>query len=238
MRFFTAALLLASATLSGCTTSSRIGGNPNLAVVAGNALPPPTLQDLSAQSRPYLIGPLDRLAVEVYGVDDLNRTVQVDAAGRISLPLAGIIEAAGSTPVQLEELIEERLRGRYIRDPQVTVNLTETVSQMVTIEGEVAEPGLYPVLGGMTLMRAVARAKGTTEFARLSHVVVFREVAGQQMAALYDLRAIQQGAYEDPEIFANDVVVVSESRARRLFRDLIQGSGLLVTPIVALLQQR
>jgi polysaccharide export outer membrane protein len=185
-----------------------------------------------------LLGPYDRVSVDVYGVDDLNRTVQVDGAGRISLPLAGVVDASGKTPAQLESLIEERLRGRYIRDPQVTVNLTETNSQVVTVEGEVGESGLYPVVGRMTLMRAIARARGTTEFARRSHVVVFRTVAGQPMAALYDLRAIQQGAYDDPEIYANDVIVVSEDRARRLFRDLIQGSALITAPVIALLQRQ
>lgn len=238
MRFSIAAWLLAGVILASCAGPASIGGSPTLTVVQGNQLPPPGPQDLSGHSRPYLLGPFDRLSVEVYGVDDLNRTVQVDAAGRISLPLAGVVEVAGKTPAELENLVEQRLRGNYIRDPQVTVNLVETISQVVTVEGEVSEPGLYPVLGRMTLMRAIARAKGTTEFARRSRVVVFRTVAGQQMAALYDLRAIQQGAYDDPEIFANDVVVVSEDRARRLFRDVIQGSGLLTAPIIALLQPR
>jgi polysaccharide biosynthesis/export protein len=237
MKFLTAASLLASAVLIGCAGPSGIGGSPNVTVVEGTQLPPPARQDLATQSRPYLIGPFDRLSVEVYGVEELTRTVQVDASGRISLPLAGVVEAAGSTPVELERLIEQRLAGKYVKEPQVTVNLTETISQVVTVEGEVGEPGMYPVVGRMTLMRAVARAKGTTEFARLSHVVVFRNVAGQQMAALYDLRAIQKGAYDDPEIFANDVVVVSDSQARRLFRDLIQGSGLITAPIIALMQR-
>jgi len=236
MRFLTAGLLLAGVTLASCAGHGQIGGSPAIAVVEGNQLPPPALEDLSAQSRPYLLGPYDRLSIETYGVDDLARTVQVDAAGRISMPLAGTIDAAGKTPTQLEELIEQRLRGRYIRDPQVTVNLTETNSQVMTIEGEVGESGLYPVVGRMTLMRAIARARGTTEFARRSHVVVFRTVGGQRMAALYDLRAIQRGAYDDPEIFANDVIVVSEDRARRIFRDAMQGASLLTTPIIALLQ--
>lgn len=237
MRFLPAALLLATLMAAGCAGPSRIGGSPHLTVIEGDQLPPPTPTDLGSQSRPYLLGPFDRISVEVYGVEDLDRSVQVDAAGMISLPLAGTVQAAGTTPAQLEEIVEERLRGRYIRDPQVTVNLTETISQVVTVEGAVGEPGQYPVIGRMTLMRAVARAKGTTEFARLSHVVVFRSVGGQQMAALYDLRAIQQGAYADPEVYANDVVVVGESQARRLFRDILQGSGLIMTPIVALLQR-
>jgi len=111
------------------------------------------------------------------------------------------------------------------------------VSQFVTIDGEVQAPGTYPVVGRQTLLRTLARARGATEFARLTHVVVIRDVGGQRLAALYDVRAIRQGLYADPQIYANDVITVGESRSRRLFRDIIQGSGLIVTPIVALLQR-
>ena len=235
MRFATAAVLARSALLAGCSGGGQLGGSPNVAVVEGNRLPAPSLADFNAQTRPYLLGPLDKISIEVYGVSDLNRTVTVDAAGQISMPLAGTIRVAGLTPAQVEDEVEQRLRGRYIREPEVTVNLTEAVSQTVTVEGEVDEPGIYPILGRMTLLRAIARAKGTTEFSRLRHVVVLRTVNGQRMAALFDLRAIQLGAYDDPEIYANDIVVVSEDRARRLFRDALQSAGLLLTPLVALL---
>jgi polysaccharide export outer membrane protein len=211
--------------------------NEHLTVVENGMLPAPTRPDFSSQLRSYVIGPADRLSIEVYGVDELSRTVLTDASGRISLPLVGDFEAAGSTPSELAAAITGRLADRYVRNPQVSVNVVEAVSQVVTVEGEVEEPGLYPLVGNMTLMRVVARAKGTTEFARLNHVVLFRRVEGQQMAALYDLRAIRAGLYQDPEIYPNDVVVVGESQARRLFRDVIQGTGLITTPIIALLQR-
>jgi polysaccharide export outer membrane protein len=149
--------------------------------------------------------------------------------------LAGIIEAAGRTPAEVENEIEARLRGRYIRDPQVTVNLKETVSQVITVDGQVKEPGLYPVIGKMTLMRAVATAKGTAEFAKLEDVVIFRTVNGEDMAALYNLSAIRRGSYSDPEVFANDVVVVGDSKARRLFKDALQIVPALATPLILLL---
>jgi len=234
MRFSTAAVLAICALLAGCA-AGRLGGSPNVSVVEGSQLPAPTLADFAAETRPYLLGPLDKISIEVFGVSELNRTVSVDAAGQISMPLAGSIRVAGLTPTQVEDEIEQRLRGRYIREPEVTVNLTEALSQHVTVEGEVDEPGIYPILGRMTLLRAIARAKGTTEFSRLRHVVVLRTVRGQRMAALFDLRAIQLGAYDDPEIYANDIVVVSEDRARRLFRDALQSAGLILTPLVALL---
>jgi polysaccharide export outer membrane protein len=89
----------------------------------------------------------------------------------------------------------------------------------------------------MTLQRAIARAKGVTDYAS-SDVVVFRTVGDQRMAALYSLRAIQNGAYPDPDIYADDIVVVGDSPGRRLFQNVLQVLPLAITPLVALLQRR
>jgi polysaccharide biosynthesis/export protein len=225
---------------AGCATSrdKDLGGDPSIKVLASADLPMPDRSDLIGEDRPYLIGPFDKLVIDVFGIEELSKKeVQTDASGRISFPLAGVIEAAGKTPAEVEELLESRLRGAYVRDPQVTVNLKETVSQVITVDGQVKEPGLYPVVGRMTLMRAVATAKGAAEFAKLEDVVIFRTVKGQKLAALYNLRAIRRGAYQDPEVFANDVVVVGDSKARRLFKDLLQILPALSTPIVVALQR-
>ena len=214
------------------------GTKANVQVAQSGFLPPPDGSDLVEQNRPYLIGPFDKLTIDVFGIEELSKKeVQTDAGGRISFPLAGIIEAAGKTPAELENIIEERLRGSFVRNPQVTVNLKETVSQVVTVDGEVKEPGLYPVIGRMTLMRAVATAKGTAPFAKLNDVVIFRTVKGQKMAALYNLKAIRRGNYDDPEVFANDVVIVGDSQARRLFTDGLQILPLLTTPLILLLRK-
>ncbi|MCC6477929.1 MAG: polysaccharide export protein [Sphingomonadaceae bacterium] len=223
--------------LAGCAGPSALGGDPNITVMQGSEMPAPDRTDLLSESRPYLIGAFDKLTIDVFGIEELNqKEVQTDASGRISFPLAGIIEAAGKTPAEIEAEIEARLRSRYVRDPQVTVNLKETVSQVITVDGQVKKPGLYPVIGKMTLMRAVATAEGTAEFAKLNDVVIFRTVKGQQLAALYNLKAIRRGNYADPEVFANDVVVVGDSQARRLFRDALQVVPLLTTPLIIAMQ--
>jgi polysaccharide export outer membrane protein len=237
MKCLTSLAAAAAILIAGCSTP-RLGGSPNLAVVSADALPPPNPSDLVTPSRAHLIGPYDRLSVEVLGLPDLTRTVQVDTAGQISYPMVGTISVAGSTASGLADTLREALRARYIRDPQVTVNVSESPSQTFTVDGQVEEPGPYPIVGRMTLMRAVARAQGTSEFASLRYVVVFRTVGGQQMAALYDLAVIRNGAYDDPAIFANDVVVVGESQARRLFRDILQSTPLLSAPIIALMQRQ
>jgi polysaccharide biosynthesis/export protein len=220
-------------TLVGCAGPRALGSKSvDLTVVPG-ALPPPERIDLFEQNRPYLIGPFDKLVIDVFGIEELShKEVQTDAGGRISFPLAGVIEAAGRSPGELEKILEERLRAGFVRDPQVTVNLKETVSQVITVDGEVKEPGLYPVVGRMTLMRAVATAKGTAEFARLDDVVIFRSVNGKKFAGLYNLKAIRRGYYDDPEVFANDVVVVGDSAARRIFKDALQVLPVIVTPLI------
>ena len=234
-------LLLLTTLLASCGSSTLgdAGSASGVQVVEQGQLPEPLRVDLFEQNRPYLIGPFDKLIIDVFGIEELSKQeVQTDAGGRISFPLAGIMEAAGKTPGELEEEIEQRLRGQYVRDPQVSVNLKETVSQVVTVDGQVKKPGLYPVIGKMTLMRAVATAEGTAEFAKLDDIVIFRTVNGQKMAALYNLKAIRRGYYDDPEIFANDVVIVGDSTARRLFKDGLQLLPLLTTPLIIALQQK
>ena len=220
--------------VAGCGTGRpQIGGAPRLEVLAGNELPAPDRLDVLSNTSPYYVGPFDRLVIDVFGVDELSRReVQVDASGRISFPLAGVIPVTGMTPGEIESELARRLAANFVRDPQVTVNLKETLSRVVTVEGEVKKPGLYPVVGKMTLLRAIATAEGTGEFSRLDEVVVFRTVEGQGYAALYDLRAIRRGAYADPSIYAGDIVMVGESRGRRLFKDILATTPALLTPLV------
>ena len=201
-----------------------------------SALPAPEGQDVADATRIYRISPFDQLSIGVYGVEEMAQTLRVDSGGMIQVPLAGPINAAGMTTQQLAGVITERL-VRYIRSPQVSVNLDETTTQSVTVYGQVQEPGQFPVRGKMTLMRAIALANGFSGTADTANVVVFRTVGKQDMAALYDLEAIRRGAYPDPDIYANDVIAVDESRSKALFQDVLQASPLLVTPIVVLLQR-
>lgn len=229
--------LLVLILLSACASREPLQSTARLTVVEGQrSLPPPVRSDLIATDRPALIGPLDTIEVNVFNVPELSREIQVDASGRISMPLIGAIDARGRTASELAQDIEGALTGRYVRNPDVTVNIRSSVSQVVTIDGQVVEPGLYPVTNEMTLMRAVASAKGLTEFARQREVVILRTVEGRRMAGLYDMDAIRRGVYDDPAIYANDVVIVGDSPERRLFRDFVSLAPLLASPLVAILQ--
>lgn len=234
---FQLVFLICTVAVSGCAGRLRPENSARLIVTSEAALPAPDRTDLIAPDRPSLIGPFDTLSIEVFNVPELTREVQVDASGRISVPLVGPLDVTGKTSSELAREIDNKLRGRYIRDPQVIVNLKGSVSQVVTVDGSVTEPGLYPVSNQMTLMRAIASAKGATEFASLGDVVILRTVNGQAMAGLYNLSAIRAGAYGDPIIYANDVVIVGDSPTRRLFKDVLTVAPLLVAPAVALIQR-
>jgi polysaccharide export outer membrane protein len=236
MRKLCAGLLMASA-LAACGRTPPLELNPGLSVVENSTeLPPPNRNDLTAADRPALIGPLDTIQVDVFNIPELSREMQVDASGGISMPLVGMIDARGKTAGELARDIEMSLRGRYVRNPQVTINIKSSVSQVVTVDGQVVEPGLYPVTNQMTLMRAVASARGLSEYARAEEVVILRTVEGRRMAGLYSIAAIRRGAYEDPAIYANDVIVVGDSPQRRLFRDVVSLAPLLAAPLVAVLR--
>jgi polysaccharide export outer membrane protein len=237
MKLKTACLLI-SLLACGCATTPHITSSANVQVVAAAELPAPTIADLYGQTQPYIVGPLDRLRIDVFGIPELSaRVVQVDSSGNVSFPLVGVMSVNGKTPAEVGTLIEHALRANFIRNPQVSVNLEQAQVRGVTVYGEVREPGVYPINGRMSLLRAIASAKGLGEFARQDEVIVFRTVGNQNLAAVYSLRAIRSGAYPDPEIYANDVVAVGDNPSRRVFRDLINAASLITTPLIILLQR-
>jgi len=233
-----AVAVLLSLVISGCTsglTAKGIGG-PTVTRVEANELPGPEGQLGDAQGYDYQIGPYDKLVVDVFGIEQLaDRRITVDGAGDITLPVAGVVRLNNLSIGEASDKIAQQLRAGYVRDPRVAVNLEESVSRFVTVDGEVQQSGNYPLIAGMTLMRAVAAARGTTEFARLREVVIHRKVNGRQMIALYDLAAIRSGAYADPVLYPNDIIVVGNSPGRRLMQQLIAVAPLLVSPLVAVL---
>lgn len=223
--------------VSGCVGREPLRSSPSLTVLdAQTTMPAPTRQDLLAPDRQSLIGPLDTISVDVFGISDFTRDVQVDGSGRIAMPLVGTLDAGGKTAQELSLTIAEALRRAHVRNPDVTVNIKESVSQVVTVDGQVNGPGLYPVTNQMTLMRAIASAKGLSDFAKADDVVVLRTVGDRRIAGLYNIDAIRRGNYADPQIYANDVIIVGDSPQRRLFRDFVSLAPLLAAPLIAIVQ--
>ncbi len=108
----------------------------------------------------YRIGPNDQLQVTVFDAPDLSQTVRVGGDGEISLPLLGTIKAVGLTPRELELVLQALLRQTYMKDPQVTVTVTEMQSHSVSVMGAVKQPGVFQIRGTKTLLEMLSMAQG------------------------------------------------------------------------------
>jgi len=120
------------------------------------------------KEKEYEIGPEDVLEIQVWDHDDLKREVYVSREGVFSYPLIGTIQAGGLTVDQLEKEIRNRLSGKYIIDPQVSVTVKEYKSKKVFVLGEVGGPGgkgpgTYPLTGKTSLMEVLTLTGGPTQ---------------------------------------------------------------------------
>lgn len=170
----------------------------------------------------YRIGPQDLIEISVFQVADLNRTVRLNSAGQISLPLIGAVKAGGKTVQELEAEIAGLLSARYLQNPQVSVFVKEFASQRVTLEGAVKNPGIYPLTGKTTLIQAVAMAQGLDPLANPQGVVIFRMIEGKKMGAVFDLAAIRSGNAEDPRVYGDDIIVIEQSGSKTALRRFIE----------------
>ena len=205
-------LMIAAFALTGLSACGSTGRD-NANVTAATSVDPYSMGMPQPRTDDYRIGEADLLKVTVFRVPELSfDQIRVDSSGNIRMPLIGSVQAAGLTPAELSTALADQLGERYLRDPQVTVTVTEAASQKITVDGAVTQPGVYEMRGRTTLLQAVAMASGPSRSADISSVAVFRTVDGQRMVAIFDLGAIRNGAAEDPVVLGEDVIVVDTSR--------------------------
>ncbi len=186
----------------------------------------------------YKIGSQDLLEVSVYGQTELTRTIRVNSRGKISLPMVGQLDALGLTALQLERLIADRLSETLLQNPQVTVFVKEAISARFTIEGAVSRPGVFPISGRLTLLRAIALAGGQGAMADLTDVKLFRvKPTGDSETFTFDMDKIRVGDQPDPFIVNDDVIVIARSKTRAAIKDSLFGDIIgIFNPFGALLK--
>ena len=181
---------------------------------------PLALNSLASVGADYRMSPNDLLEFDVFGVPDMKRDVRVNASGLVSLPLIGPVAVAGLTAQDAEKLIAARYEEKYLQNPQVSLFIKEFTTQRITIEGAVAKPGIYPVTGQLTLLRALALSGGFAPYANINQIVVYRNgAAGQREQFVYDLDKVRAGEEQDASIQSDDVIVVQRSASRAALRD-------------------
>ena len=160
--------------------------------------------------RQYVLGPHDLLAINVWREPQVSRDVPVRPDGKISIPLAGEIQAAGLTPLELEAKITEALQP-YIATPEVTVIVEKVNPPKFNILGEVQRPGSYEMAGGMSVLDALAVAGGFREFAKVKEIYVLRRVAdGSPERLLFNYKQVKRGRNFDQnvELKPGDTIVI------------------------------
>jgi protein involved in polysaccharide export with SLBB domain len=147
----------------------------------------------------YRLGSGDVVSISVVGEDDLKRErVRLNDAGTIQFPVVGEIRAKGMTIGDLESSITSTLKGRYLVNPKVVVNIEEY--RPFFINGEVGKPGGYPYVPGLTVLKAVTLAGGFKDRASKSKMFVVR-----------DGESKRQKAEMDNPIYPGDVLTIEES---------------------------
>jgi len=212
---------LAALATTGCE-HAREGTLPTGEAAYANFPPAPAAR---AEDEVLRVG--DRLAIRVLGEPELTSDLyRVDGNGKVQVPLAGEIDAAGLKPGEVRDELTRRLASRFIRDPQVAVIVTERFRTTFAVEGDVREPGIFEASANTTLLSAIAQAKSPTNVARLDEVMIFRMINGQRAGARFNLTEIRRGVASDPQVLAGDTVVVGHSGAKGAWREFLQSMPL------------
>ena len=176
---------------------------------------PPQKRSEAADS--YHIGANDVLTIDVFGHEDLGKTLKVSPRGSINFPLIGTVNAEGQTVDDLAAEIKERLAKDFIQDPQVTVSVWEYLSQWVNVVGDVVHPGRYYMTGATTLIDALSQAGGLKDTAGREILVTRRsdQVDPASAGELFriDLKTLfgGEGASLNLKLRSGDIVNVTGS---------------------------
>ncbi len=155
---------------------------------------PPASKASGANGPEYIVGPGDKLRIEVYKDPQLSQSLQVRPDGKITLPLVGDLDAVGLTPMKLRDAITTSLK-EFMTNPVVTVIVVEASAATAYVVGEVNEPGAVTLQGGqLTVLQALALAGGLKDFADSKNIRILRKsITGVQTIPFNYKDAIRGG---------------------------------------------
>lgn len=203
---FAAVAVLAGSSLSLSAQTKHALGNSG-AMSEGesaNAL------HVAVASDDFVIGVGDVLAVNVWKETDISRTIPVRSDGKISLPLVGEVQAAGRTPLNLEQDIGSKLKN-FISEPDVTVILEQVNSQKFNVLGMVARPGTFSLTNSATVLDGIAIAGGFRDFAKQKAIYILRQNPnGTQIRLPFNYKEVVKGIHpeQNVKLQSHDTIVV------------------------------
>lgn len=145
----------------------------------------------------YKITLTDLLRVDVYQEEDLRTMSRVDSKGNINLPLVSEVHVVGLTISEAQRAVENAYQeGRFLRNPQVTINVEAYAPREVSIQGQIRSPGRYPlpIETSMTVLELVTRAGGFTDTAKGTAVNITRVLPdGKKQVFTIDVDSLLKG---------------------------------------------
>jgi polysaccharide export outer membrane protein len=176
---------------------------------AAPASQPPQMPQGVSVPTDYLIGPDDVLAIVFWRDKDMSTETTVRPDGKITLPLINEVQAAGLTPEQLRDYLQEAAK-KYLEDPNVSVVVKAINSRKVFITGQVAKPGAYPLSGPTTVMQLIAMAGGLNEYADTKHILIMRNEGGKPVAYPFNYKDVlnRKNLKQNIELKPGDTIVV------------------------------
>lgn len=194
-------------------------GTALVALVAGavgcatqNANPPaPTMA--SSPDYNYVVGPGDTLNINVWRNPELSSTVPVRPDGKVSTPLVDELVAQGKTPIEIARDVEKAL-GKFVRDPVVTVIVTNFVgpySEQIRVVGEAAKPQFLPYKQKMTVMDVMIAVGGLTEFADGNKATIVRASEGNKRYSVRLNDLVKRGDIAaNVEMLPGDILIIPQ----------------------------
>ena len=173
---------------------------------------PKTNVPVSSAPTDYKLRPLDLVDIRVFQEDDLTMTNKVSQAGTLTFPLIGSVKVSGLRVQEAEQLITDKLKDGYIRNPQVTILVKEYAARRVSVLGEVKKPGTVeiPPEEALTLLQAVAYAGGFQNVAKTDEVIVRRIIDGKETKSKVNATRLMRAdaAETDYPLEPGDIVYV------------------------------
>lgn len=164
----------------------------------------------------YVVGAPDLLLIYILPEPEISREVRVRPDGMISIDLIGDVQAAGRTPFEISQTIQQEI-GRFKRDAVVNVVVVDSPSQFVTIFGEVIRPGTFALVTETRVSEAIGQVGGTRSFASLNNVRVIRTNGVSTEVIQVRLGDIQKGDLSTNLVIREgDLIVVPPTMLARV----------------------
>lgn len=174
------------------------------------------------------LGPGDLVEFSVYGVPELTTKARVGNNGDVYLPLIDYVHVAELTPEEAQSLIEKRLSdGGFVKNPHVSLFIDEAASQAVTILGEVARPGAYPMMGERRLYDVISAAGGLTEKSGRTVTIAHRSKPDQPVTVRLG-EGLAQTSESNVQVKPGDTIVVQRAGIVYVVGDVGRPSGFLM----------